>query len=91
VFPKRLRAVSSDVTIELSKRELQLLVLLIENQGEVVTREEIFRVGWGYDRIPNSRTLDQMVSQLRARIESDPKNPTLIQTVYGVGYRYDED
>ncbi len=40
--------------------------------------------------MPNSRTLDQHIAQLRKRIEPDPKNPAIVQTVHGAGYRYDE-
>ena len=56
-----------------------------------MARDLIFNVCWGYAHVPNSRTLDQMVSQLRNRIERDPKNPRIVQTVYGAGYRYESD
>lgn len=75
--------------IELTPRELRILQLLASKPGEVVSRDEMFRVGWDDQRYPNSRTLDQTISQLRKRIESDPKHPTIIQTVYGAGYRFD--
>jgi two-component system alkaline phosphatase synthesis response regulator PhoP len=55
----------------------------------VVTRDLLFDRCWGVDHVPNSRTLDQHVSQLRKRIEVDPKLPQIISTVHGVGYRYD--
>jgi DNA-binding response OmpR family regulator len=89
IHPKKLRAIRGDKSFELTTREVQLLQLLHDHKGEVVTRELIFNLCWGYTHIPNSRTLDQMVSQLRNRIELDPKNPRIIQTVYGVGYRFD--
>ena len=50
----------------------------------------IFNQCWGEDYFPNSRSLDQHVSQLRKRIEADPKVPKIIRTVHGVGYRYEE-
>ncbi len=89
VYPKKLRAIRENLTIKLTSRELQLLQLLYEHKGEIVSRDIIFNLCWGYSHVPNSRTLDQMVSQLRNRIERDPKNPRIIQTVYGVGYCYD--
>ena len=89
VFPKKMRAMRGKTTIKLTNRELQLLLLLHDHAGEVVARDLIFNLCWGYSHIPNSRTLDQMVSQLRNRVERDPKNPRIIQTVYGVGYRYE--
>jgi len=57
--------------------------------GSVVTRDAFFRQCWGLKNIPNSRTLDQHIAQLRKRIEIDPKNPAIILTVHGAGYRYD--
>ena len=89
VYPKKLRAMRGKTTVKLTNRELQLLQLLHEHAGEVVSRDLIFNLCWGYSYIPNSRTLDQMVSQLRNRVERDPKNPRIIQTVYGVGYRFE--
>jgi DNA-binding response OmpR family regulator len=89
VFPKKMRAMRGKTTIKLTNRELQLLLLLHDHAGEVVARDLIFNLCWGYSHVPNSRTLDQMVSQLRNRVERDPKNPRIIQTVYGVGYRYE--
>ena len=89
IFPKQLRAKRGDHTIELTARELRILQLLASKPGEVVDRNELFRVGWEESHIPNSRTLDQTISQLRKRIENDPKHPNIIQTVYGVGYRYE--
>ena len=89
VIPKQLRARRGNETIELSLRELRILQLLASKPGEVVDRNEMFRIGWEEEHIPNSRTLDQTISQLRKRIELDPKSPTIIQTVYGVGYRYE--
>jgi len=89
VIPVELRARRGDDVIELSPRDVCILQLLFENAGRALDRNIIFRHGWGEDYFPNSRTLDQHISQLRKRIELDPGNPTLIQTVHGVGYRYD--
>ncbi len=91
IFPKQLRASRGTSSMKLTTREIQLLQLLHDHAGEVVTRDLIFNLCWGYAHVPNSRTLDQMVSQLRNRIELDPKNPRIIQTVYGAGYRYEPD
>ncbi|NND96502.1 MAG: response regulator transcription factor [Pirellulaceae bacterium] len=91
VLPRQLRARRDEHAIELTPRELRILQLLASKPGEVVDRHELFRVGWEENHIPNSRTLDQTISQLRKRIEHDPKNPRIIQTVYGAGYRYEQD
>jgi DNA-binding response OmpR family regulator len=73
----------------LSLRDVRILELLYRRRGEVLDRNTIFNHAWGEDYLPNSRTLDQHISQLRKRIESDPRRPELIQTVHGAGYRYD--
>ena len=56
----------------------------------MVTRDLLFECCWGASYLPNSRSPDQHVSQLRKRIEPDPCTPTIIKTVHGVGYRYEE-
>jgi DNA-binding response OmpR family regulator len=66
-----------------------MLELFHQRTGEVLDRNAIFNHCWGEDYFPNSRTLDQHISQLRKRIEQDPKSPQIIRTVHGAGYRFD--
>lgn len=89
VHPRQLRAKRGSHWIDLSLREIKILQLLFEHAGQVVDRSQIMNHAWGHEYLPNSRTLDQHVSQLRKRIETDAKNPTIIQTVHGVGYRWE--
>ena len=90
VFPSELRARRAGTTIELSLRDIKILTLLHENRGVVISRDTFFNKCWGLDHMPNSRTLDQHIAQLRKRIEVDAKNPAIVRTVHGVGYRYDD-
>jgi two-component system, OmpR family, alkaline phosphatase synthesis response regulator PhoP len=90
VFPAELRARRGGTAIELSLRDIKILSLLHENRGAVISRDTFFNRCWGLDHMPNSRTLDQHIAQLRKRIEVDAKNPAIVRTVHGVGYRYDE-
>jgi DNA-binding response OmpR family regulator len=90
VYPSQLRAQRKDDLIELSLRDVSLLKLFFDNPGVVLDRNKIFDCCWGMDHMPNSRTLDQHISKLRKRIELDPKNPKIIKTVHGAGYRYEE-
>jgi len=90
VSPSELRARRGPATIELSLRDVKILSLLHERKGSVVSRDTFFNSCWGLDHVPNSRTLDQHIAQLRKRIEVDPARPAIILTVHGVGYRYDE-
>jgi DNA-binding response OmpR family regulator len=89
VWPQHLRARRAGRTIDLSQRDVQILRVLYERRGQVVDRLTLFNRAWGLDYLPNSRTLDQHVSQLRKRIEIDPSQPKIIRTVHGVGYRFD--
>ncbi len=89
VRPSELRAWRGDQAIDLSLRDVKMLELFARNKGKVLDRNTLFDHCWGYDYLPNSRTLDQHISQLRKRIERDPKHPAIIRTVHGVGYRYD--
>jgi DNA-binding response OmpR family regulator len=91
VIPRQLRARRGDQVVQLTSRELRILQLLASKPNEVVDRSELFRVAWEENHIPNSRTIDQTISQLRKRVEHDPRHPTIIQTVYGVGYRFEPD
>ncbi|MDE3064406.1 MAG: response regulator transcription factor [Acidobacteriota bacterium] len=75
--------------VKLRKKEFALLRLLLENPGRVLTREVLIDRVWGTDYVGDTKTLDVHIKRLRALIEDDPKKPTLITTVRGVGYRYE--
>jgi DNA-binding response OmpR family regulator len=89
IYPAELRARRGQDMIELSLRDVKLLELLHSHRGRVLDRNTLFNHCWGEDYFPNSRSLDQHISQLRKRIEADPKSPTIIRTVHGAGYRFD--
>lgn len=75
--------------VELRPKEFALLVLLMQNRGRVLSREVILDKVWGYDYFGDTRTVDVHVRWLREKIEADPDNPALIQTVRGIGYRFE--
>lgn len=91
ISPAELCARRDGQCIDLSLRDTTILQTLWEHKGQALTRDTLFNTCWGLDYMPNSRTLDQHISQLRKRIEHDPKHPQIIQTVQGVGYRYPGD
>jgi two-component system alkaline phosphatase synthesis response regulator PhoP len=76
--------------VELSKKEVMLLKLLIENKGEVVTREKILQVVWGYQVYPTTRTIDNFILSFRKYFEVDSRHPQYFHSVRGVGYKYTE-
>jgi len=77
--------------VQLRRKEFELLRLLVENSGRVLTRDVLIDRVWGTDYIGDTKTLDVHVKRLRSRIEEDPSNPVLITTVRGVGYRFASD
>ncbi len=74
--------------VELSKKETMLLKLLIENRNDVVTREKILQVVWGYNVYPTTRTIDNFILSFRKYFEEDSRNPKFFHSVRGVGYKY---
>ena len=88
VYPQELRAERANQEIELTAREAAILDLLHEHAGCPVARDTFLDRCWGLDYFPDSRTLDQHIAMLRKKIELDPANAEIIETVRGVGYRY---
>lgn len=84
-----IRGVNGD-TLELSKREIHLLQLLIERKGEVVSREEILRIVWGVEVYPSTRTIDNYIVNFRKYFEKNPRSPEHFHSIRGVGYKFTE-
>ena len=78
-------------TIAMPLKEFDLLELLVRNAGRVLTRGQIIDRVWGSDYVGDTKTLDVHVKRLRAKIEEDPRNPTLILTVRGLGYKFEAE
>jgi len=72
--------------IELQAKQFELLTYFVRNRGTVLTRDQLLHNVWGYDYAGDTRTVDVHVRWLREKLEEDPANPRLIQTVRGVGY-----
>ena len=76
------------ILLNMTAKEFDLLLLLVENEGKVMRKESIFQQVWGSDSVSEPQTLTVHVKWLREKIEEDPANPKKIQTVWGVGYRF---
>ncbi len=74
----------------LTEREVKLLRLLMDREGQVVSREEILEKVWGYNVFPSTRTVDNYIVAFRKLFESDPRVPQHFQSIRGVGYRFVE-
>lgn len=83
-------AVGPEGNFHLTKKETMLLKLLIERKNEVVTRQQILQVVWGYDVYPSTRTIDNFILSFRKYFEKDPKNPKSFLSVRGIGYKFVE-
>ena len=86
IDPERLTLTRDGETVSLPPKEFALLHLLAENAGRVLPRQVIIDRVWGADYFGDTKTLDVHIKRLRSRIEADPHQPVLIQTVRGVGY-----
>ncbi|MCK4177553.1 response regulator transcription factor [Aciditerrimonas ferrireducens] len=75
--------------VQLRRKEFDLLTLLMENAGRVLTREVLIDRVWGSDYVGDTKTLDVHIKRLRSRIEEQPSTPRWIVTVRGVGYRFE--
>lgn len=76
--------------VELPPKEFDLLAVLVENAGRVLTRHQLIDDVWGVDYVGDTKTLDVHIRRLRSRIERDPHEPVRIQTVRGVGYKFSD-
>ncbi len=77
-------------TLELTAKEFDLLVMLMKNSGQVLTRDTLLDKVWGVEYYGDTRTVDVHVRYLRQKIEDNPDVPVYIQTVRGVGYKFTE-
>ena len=74
--------------VELTPKELMLLKLLAEHEGEVVTRDQILDAVWGYGAFPTTRTVDNFILRLRKYFEPEPRQPVHFHTFRGAGYKF---
>jgi DNA-binding response OmpR family regulator len=82
------RILVNGVEVESTAREFDLLRFLFENPGTVLSRAQLMQKVWGPDHFGTMRTVDNFIARLRAKIEDDPDHPKHIETVRGVGYRF---
>ena len=79
----------SGISVSLPLKEFELLEFLVRNSGRVLTRTQLIDRVWGSDYFGDTKTLDVHVKRLRAKIEKDPANPVYIQTIRGLGYKFE--
>ena len=87
IRPEFFEVYREDELLELTPKEFELLLYLIERQGRVITREHMLNSVWNYEFAGDSRIVDVHISHLRDKLEENPKQPKLIKTVRGLGYK----
>ena len=86
---RRFTVTRDDDEVQLSRYEAEILRMLIEHRGEVVSRQDLLRKVWGYVHLPTTRTVDNHIARLRKKLEADVENPVHVVTVHGLGYRFE--
>lgn len=87
IEPKTWKVWKKEKELKLPNREFELLRFLAENPNIVFSKEEVFEKIWGYDYISDAATVSVHINRLREKIEDDARNPKIIETVWGAGYR----
>ncbi len=82
--------VDGDV-VEVTNKEFDLLATFLQHPGRVFSRQDLLELVWGYEYAGYSHTVNSHINRLRRKIELNPSEPRLIQTVWGVGYRFGDD
>jgi two-component system response regulator RegX3 len=87
--PERHEVTIRGVPAALPLKEFELLALLLDHAGRVLTRDTLIDRVWGADYVGDTKTLDVHIKRLRSKVEADPSNPTRIVTIRGLGYKYE--
>ena len=85
---RRYEAHKANVALEMTRKEFGILRYLASKAGEVVTRDELLNEVWGYEATPTTRTVDNHIVSLRAKLERHPSQPRHLLTMHGVGYKW---
>jgi len=85
---EKLEAHKGKKKLKLSKREFEILAYMIKRKGEVVSRNDLLDVVWGYDVFPTTRTVDNFVARIRKQIEDKPAKPKHILSIRSAGYKF---
>ena len=87
ILPQSWKVYKGGREVKMPNREFELLKFLAENPNIVFSKERLFEAIWGYDYVGDSATVTVHIGRIRDKIEDDPSNPKIIETVWGAGYR----
>jgi DNA-binding response OmpR family regulator len=85
---RRYEAKRNGTIIEMTRKEFGVLRLLASRAGDVLTRDDLLNEVWGYEATPTTRTVDNHIASLRAKLEIAPAEPVHLLTIHGVGYKW---
>jgi len=84
----RHEATRRTVRVELTGKEFDVLRMLADRRGKIVTRDQLLEEVWGYEHFPTTRTVDNHILRLRQKLEENPSDPRYILSIYGEGYKF---
>ncbi len=87
ILPDSWKVYKGEQELKLPNREFELLKFLAENPNRVFSKEQLFEKIWGYDYVGDSATVMVHINRIREKIEDDSRNPQILETIWGVGYR----
>ena len=87
IFPEQRRVLKQGTEIHLNYGEFSILYCMAKSPGQVFSREQLYNAAWGEDYELGTNTVDNTIWRLRGKLESDPKHPIYIKTVFRVGYK----
>ena len=90
IYPKNRRVIMQKKEVTLTPKEFDILYFLAENRGEVFTKEQIYRAVWSNDYLLDDSNIMAFIRKLRKKIEPDPDAPLYILTIWGIGYKFND-
>lgn len=90
IYPKSRRVISAGKEVSLTPKEFDILYFLAQNRGEVFTKEQIYRAVWSDDYLLDDSNIMAFIRKLRKKIEPDPDAPKYILTIWGIGYKMND-
>ena len=90
IFPEQRRVIKQGVEVHLNYGEFSIFYCMAQSPGRVFSREQLYNAAWGEDYELGTNTIDNTIWRLRNKLESDPKHPVYIKTVFHVGYKIEK-
>ncbi|MCD7807895.1 MAG: winged helix-turn-helix domain-containing protein, partial [Erysipelotrichaceae bacterium] len=84
------KVIRNNIEINLTPKEFDILYFLAQNQGEVFTKEQIYKAVWKNDYLLDDSNIMAFIRKLRKKIEPHPDNPEYIITIWGIGYKFND-